>query len=129
MHPKIKSQKGEGKLIPPIPFSVKHKQPGPRSREITGSDLGGDFPCAGPPAARRPAGRKCTPEHQKKMAKGALQSKDAFAPLQVPQSRRATAELKSPDQPAKASEPSAEPSAVPPPACHSSPLSMGTVIL
>lgn len=73
MHPKINSQKGEGKPIPPIPFSLKHKQPGAQSREITGSDLAGDFPCAALLAARRPARRKCIPEHQKKMARCAAQ--------------------------------------------------------
>lgn len=62
--------------------------------------------------------------------RGALQSEDAFAPLQVPESLRATTEQKSPGgQPAKASELSDGLSAVPPPACNSFPLPMGTVIL
>lgn len=61
------SQKGEGRLVPPIPFGLKHKHPGALRRKIRGSDFAGTFPLQGLLVIPRPAGRKCEPEYSKKM--------------------------------------------------------------
>lgn len=64
-----KSQKGEGKLIPPIPFSLNNKHPGPEAGRLQVLILLGTFPMQGPLVVLRPAGRKSEPEHSKKMTR------------------------------------------------------------
>lgn len=47
---KKRVRKGKAKLVPPIPFGLKHKHPGALRRKITGSDFARDFPSSGPAA-------------------------------------------------------------------------------
>lgn len=137
MHPKINSQKRGRQTDPTHPLQSETEAAwGPKQSDYRFWSCWGLSLCrpAGCPEACQEEVYARTLEEDGKVCgpgcrRGALQSEDAFAPLQVPQSLRATTEQKSPGgQPAKASAPSDGLSVVPLPACNSFPLSMGTVI-